>query len=271
MTKGLTILALLQHSPKELDRLNFEYFIYIGVGLLILLLAVKSSAIRSWYGQFRVNRDIQSLVDSSDYHVMQDVILLTFEGLVHIDLIIISRFGLFVIYANDLPGVIVPSDVEDLWLQESGKNETRSFPNPSIQAKKNAHTLKILTGLSSSDIIPIVLFRKCAKFKHKTLRNIVRGPDFLTYVYSKSDLLLTTSQIRDAVKAIEAKRKKQGLMPGMKHIDLSKQTKSILDYDEKCPVCKSPMEICTVDGKRNQKKQILRCVLHPTCLGTRNK
>lgn len=243
----------------------------VSVVITALFILYQLPLLKEWHGRRQVNAATEFLLTSSDYYVMKDVVLLTFEGLIQIDFIIVSRFGVFVVAIYQFSGVIDGVELSDTWTQISNKKEKHEFQNPSYQNRKNTETLRNLVGIEKSKIFPVVVFDGISGFKVNMMARTTYGSQFLDYIRSKHELLLSTKEIQKIVDTIEAKRKKQGLVSGLKHVDTRNQTSSLLDNHQTCPSCGSEMVIQVAESGRNAGKQFLRCVLYPTCRSTRSK
>lgn len=239
--------------------------------MAVLFFVYQLPRLREWNNRRQTNSAMEFLLESSDYYLMKDVVLLTFEGLIQIDLIIVSRFGVFVVATYQYSGMIDGTDVGDTWTQISKDKERHEFQNPSYQNRKNTDTLKSLIDIDKNKIFPVVVFDAISAFKHTMMARTTRGGDFLHYIRSKQELLLTTKEIKNIVETIGAKRKKQGLVSGLKNIDTHNQTSSLLDNYQTCPTCGSEMVIRVEKNGRHVGRQFLRCVLYPTCRSTRSK
>jgi len=240
-----------------------------SVVLLVGLAFYNRQTIHSWQCKRQVEAATQYLVESDSYYVMTDVVLLTFEGLIQIDFIIVSRFGVFAVAKLDYEGLIDGAESSDLWYQIVNKNEKFAFPNPSLQLKKNTETLKILIDIDKNKIFSVVLFDRISGFVSSMRSRTTHGDEYLDYIRTKRELLLTTKQIKNIVETIEAKRKKQGLVTGLKQLDTSNQIRTILDNEDVCPSCGSDMEIKVQQSGKTVGQQYLRCVLYPTCRSTK--
>ncbi len=247
------------------------FIILVSFVIAVLSFVYQWPIIQQWLGRRQVNAAIEFLLESSDYYVMKDVVLLTFEGLIQIDFIIVSRFGVFVVATYHYSGIIDGAELSKSWTQISNKREKTEFQNPSYQNKKNTETLRNLVGLDKNKIFPVVVFDGISRFKQTMLARTTCGSGFLNYIRSKNELLLTAKEIQKIVETIDAKRKKQGLISGLKRIDTRNQTSSLLDNHQTCPSCGSEMVVSVVESGRNAGQQFLRCVLYPTCRSTRSK
>ncbi len=249
----------------------FIPILLVGIAIVVIFVLYQLPLLKEWYGRRQVNAATEFLLGSSDYYLMKDVVLLTFEGLIQIDLIIVSRFGVFVVATYHYTGVIAGTELNDTWVQMTNNKEKHEFQNPSLQNKKNAETLRRLIGIDKSNMFPLVLFDSISAFKSGIMARTTHGSGFLQYIRSKQKLLLTTNEIKEIVEIIEAKRKKQGLVSGLKQIDTHNQTASLLDNHQVCAICGSEMVIRVAENGRHVGQQILRCILYPTCRSTRSK
>ena len=247
--------------------------LFITILACIVLIAgfisYNLQAIQAWQCKRQVDAATQYLVESDSYYVMTDVVLLTFEGLIQIDFIIVSRFGVFVVASYDYDGIIDAEESSDIWYQIVNKSEKHGFANPSIQLRKNTETLKSLIDIDKKKIFSVVLFDRISGFVSSMRARTTYGHEYMEYIRTKRELLLTTKEIKNIVEMIETKRKKQGLVSSLKHLDTSHQIGTILDNEDACPGCGSEMEIKVEQSGRNAGQQYLRCVLYPTCRSTK--
>ncbi len=225
--------------------------------------------IQAWRCKRQVESATNFLLESNAYYVMADVVLLTFEGLIQIDFIIVSRFGVFIVASYDYTGVIEAYESSNSWFQIVNSKEKHEFNNPSFQLNKNTETVQSLIDIDKNKIFSVLVFDSITGFTSTMRARTTYGKDYLNYIRSKQELLLTTDEIKNIIETIEAKRKKQGLVSGLKSIDTSNQQGTILDDNRSCPSCGSDMVIKVEKNGRNAGEQYLQCVLYPTCRSTR--
>lgn len=246
---------------------------FISIVIIVTIVAVvlyQLPILKAWFGTRQVRKATEFLLQSENYYLMKDVVLLTFEGLQKFDYLIVSRFGVFIVMAQHYSGVIVGSEFDSYWSQYIRNKKVLQFSNPSEVIKERSHTIRGLLGLSRRDVFPIVLFTGIAGFKTKMSNKITYGGEYLKYIRSKTDVLLSTTEIEKFISTIEVKRKRQGLTNESDHIEKYQQKVSALELGDICPSCGSKMEVRRVENGLASSKQMLVCHLYPTCRESRS-
>ena len=138
-------------------------FLTITISLAVVLVLAfitfyQWSFITEWLGNRQIRSAIKFLDESDDYLLLRDVVFLTFEGLIHISFIVVSRFGVFVVGKYDFRGVIDGDEHENVWTQFSSSNKQCQFDNPAIRIKISAQILVKLLGVPKEKVFPLVVF-----------------------------------------------------------------------------------------------------------------
>ncbi len=239
---------------------------YISVALVfIALIYFKLPEIQKRFGNYQVRKANDYFLNSEDYYMMKNVVLLTFDGLQKFDYILISRYGIFVIMAQHYSGTIVGAEHEANWVREVRGKKPLKFANPTPVLDDRCQTLSTLLNLPIAEIFPVALFTGISGFKSPMSAKITYGSKYLKYVCSINKILYSAKQIEKFVTIIEAKRKRQGLVNQSDVKERSQQTVSPILLDNKCSLCGSDMEIRMSESNAKTGRQILVCQLYPTC------
>jgi len=92
------------------------------VPLAILTVAVKS-------GEAIVSLPVKLCLDKSRYHLIKNVTLPMEDGTIHIDHIIVSRYGVFAVETKNMMGWIFGNAKRWCWMQKIFKY-SQKFQNP---------------------------------------------------------------------------------------------------------------------------------------------
>ncbi len=246
------------------------YIVVIIILILSLVIFLKLPEIQRQYGNYQVRKAHDYFLNSEDYYMMKNVVLLTFNGLQKFDYILVSRFGIFVIMAQHYSGTIVGAEHEAQWIRKVRGKSPLKFSNPSQVLSDRCQTLSTLLNLPIAEIFPIALFTGISGFQSTMSDKITYGSKYLKYVCSIDRVLYSAKQIEKFVSIIEAKRKRQGLVNESDKLERSQQTVSPIVLDNKCSSCGSEMEIRMSEDNSKTGRQILVCQLYPTCRNRRS-
>ncbi|MEP1744094.1 MAG: NERD domain-containing protein [Kangiellaceae bacterium] len=243
-------------------------------GVLLLLVALCGLSALAYYkfsflsrssNSRKLKKANQYLLDSEDYYLMKNVVFLTFDGLQKFDYLIVSRYGIFVVMVQHYYGVIEGTEYEKTWRQLVRGKVKKQFANPTDVINERVETISGLLSLPKSQVFPVILFDGISGFRNQLSNKFTFGSHYIKYIRSKNKLVLSANQIASFVVAIEAKRKRQGLVNEFDAKEKSQQKVSPLLQENTCPKCGSAMQIRTVDGNSATSNQQLVCQLYPTC------
>lgn len=246
--------------------------------LIIAILGIVGyfnvDSFKKWYGNYNINKANDFLLESEDYYLMKNVVLLTFDGLQKFDYIIVSRFGIFVVMTQHYSGVILGTEYGPVWTQVTRGQQPLEFSNPTSVINERCRTLSTLLKLSKTEVYPVALFTGITGFKTPMSPKITYGSEYLKYIRSKNKVLFDSTETDKFVDIIEAKRKRQGLVnksdQAEQYTQQSQQSVSALLQDNVCPDCGSELEVKTSESGANSGRQILVCKLFPTCRHSRS-
>ena len=241
--------------------------------ILILVMACSIAAFVMYkvlpLSQSRSGRHIkkanQFLLESEDYYLMKNVVLLTFDGLQKFDYIIVSRYGIFVVMVQYYTGLIEGTEYEKSWVQIKRGKAKKQFANPTDVISERVGTLCGLLSVPKSQVFPVVFFDGISGFKNQLSNKFTFGANYLKYIRSKNKLIFSANQISKFVAIIDTKRKRQGLVNYFDEKERRQQTVAPLLKENACPQCGSPLEIRDEQIASKTSKQSLVCQLYPTC------
>ncbi|MBN8279150.1 MAG: NERD domain-containing protein [Gammaproteobacteria bacterium] len=214
-------------------------------------------------GEAAVRRVAEAGLPEPFYHSVHDVTLPTPDGTTQIDLIIVSRFGVFVVETKMLSGWIFGDAYQKQWTQVLFRTKTR-FQNPIHQNFKHVKALEALLLLPPETIHSVVVFTGSGEFKTPMPANVLRSGSLQTYIKSFTQVVLSEDQVQNALLQIQTQRLPVSWETQRQHI---RHLRSRADptAERKCPKCGSPMVIRTARRGVGAGKQFWGCSAYPKC------
>lgn len=207
---------------------TFSSFWYL-IPIFFVLAFIKSPMFKGWYGEFIINISTKWLLDKDKYHLIKNVTLPSENGTTQIDHIIVSVFGVFVIETKNMKGWIFGGVNQKIWTQRIFKYSNK-FQNPLHQNYKHVMTLRSLLGLNENQIHSLVVFIGDSTFKTEMPDNVTCGDGYSRYIKSKTEKVLTESQVMKIKIKIEQVR----LSPSFKtHRNYVRHVKEIVENKRK--------------------------------------
>ena len=190
---------------------------------LLVLLAVfailaNSRAARGAFGEFAVNLSARLFLNHDHYAVIPNVTLPVAEGTSQIDHVIISEYGVFVIETKTMSGWIYGSEKDDKWMQVLYRYKKR-FQNPLRQNYAHVCALAEALSVSKDKIFPIVVFAGNATFKTPKPANVFYGGQYIRYIKSKTQKVLSRTEVLDLIVKVFDRRLVPGWRTRRRHIE----------------------------------------------------
>ena len=209
---------------------------------------------------------------SSTYTRLADITLPTPDGTTQIDLVIVSRFGVFVIEVKNMSGWIFGDETNRQWTQVFRSGERFRFQNPLRQnyrhVKAVQETLKE-HGLPIRAVHSVVAFIGGATMKTQLPENVTVGLGFSGYVKSFRTAVLTDTEVRIACESLSTARlepTRQTKREHVRHVRARKDPTA----DRKCPRCGKQMVLRTSRRGPNAGNRFWGCSGYPACKATMN-
>lgn len=231
-------------------------FIFAGV--------VNSAWFKGVLGEFIINVLAKWKLDKDVYHLLKNVTLPTKDGTTQIDHIIVSVYGVFVVETKNLRGWIYGSPQQKMWTQKIYKN-TYCFQNPLHQNYKHTKTLQTLLDLEEPQLHSIVVFIGDSTFKTPIPENVTYGMGYIRYVQSKTEPVLSPSQVLEISQKIESGRLSRSLQTNRRHVDHVKNIIAEKQSKRICPKCGSEMVLRETKKGENIGKPFWGCSAFPKC------
>jgi|GEM_PF-408848 len=161
------------------------------VAAMVLLTSRRGTDKRSAQ---KMRKLIGSVLDPATYRPFHDVAFQAREGAVHIDHVLVSPFGVFVIESMDERGEIAGKAFDPDWTR-TFRGDTAKFSNPLRPNFNRKLALGNLTGIGEDKLFSVIAFTDEARFAHPMPDNVTRGKGLADYVASRNTPLLTASDI----------------------------------------------------------------------------
>ena len=238
--------------------------------LLIIATLFKSAWFKGFIGEVMVNMAARLFLDKNDYHLIKNVTLPTEDGSTQIDHIIVSRFGIFVVETKNMKGWIFGRERQRTWTQQIYKSKHK-FQNPLHQNYKHTKTLESALGLESDKLFSVVVFVGDSTFKTAMPENVTNGGKYITYIKSKTEVLLSESEVQNIIQQIADGRLKPSMKAHVKHarhvreIVASKNEPVQSSAIKSCPKCGSEMKLRTAEKGPEAGNQFWGCSAYPKC------
>ena len=172
------------------------------IPFLIIVLLLKSPRFNGFLGEFAIHTSIKHSLNPDQFHLLKDVTIPYEDGVTHLDHVIVSKFGVFVLETRNMKGWIFGSEREKTWSQKFYEY-TAKFQNPLHQNFEQVKTLQQLLGLTNEQIHSLVVFVGDSTFKSRMPENVTKGKDYLKFIKSKTDVVLSEQEVQEVVDKIE--------------------------------------------------------------------
>ena len=209
---------------------------------------------------------------SSTYTRLSDLTLPTPDGTTQIDLVIVSRFGVFVIEVKNMSGWIFGSEEQHQWTQVFRNGEKFRFQNPLRQnyrhVKAVQETLRAVR-VRADTIHSVIAFIGDATLKTYLPENVTVGLGFSGYVKGFQTPVLTDTQVHAACEALTSARLERTGRTRREHID-HLRTRADPTAERKCPRCGKQMVLRKNRQGYNAGNRFWGCSGYPACKATMN-
>jgi len=185
--------------------------------LIIIAALIKSAWFKGIAGEFIINISAKLFLDKDKYHLFKNVTFPIDGGSTQIDHIIVSKYGIFVVETKNMKGWIFGNGRQKMWTQQIYKHRNR-FQNPLHQNYKHTKVLGALLGLSKDQLISLVVFIGDSSFKTEMPENVTYGRGYIRFIKSKTQPILSESEVASAIHKIKNERLKPSLKTSRKHI-----------------------------------------------------
>lgn len=175
------------------------------IPLALLIIFIGSPRFRGDIAETRVRRLLATGLEKNRYTVLNDVTIPSGGGTRHIDHLVVSKFGIFVIESQHARGWVSGGEFQQRWKQYPLRRLTL-FDNPMHRNALQKQALESLLKVPASKFHPIVVMVGQKGFKTEMPGNLVEPEKLLAYMRKKAQPLLDAEQANRLLKAIEDAR-----------------------------------------------------------------
>ncbi len=252
---------------------HFEIVVFALVALIVLALLVsgtlsRSAEARGRRGERKVSSAVSRVLDDTQYHLIDNVILPFGNSTTQIDHLIVSQFGVFVIETKNMSGWIFGDEKQANWTQVIYRVRHK-FQNPLRQNFKHLKTVQSLFGLNHNQVQSVVAFVGDGTFKTTMPKEVVCGTsELISFVQSKRVCVIAEEDVASLIGEILTMQKSLGRKTEREHIRNVRSAISVSLRDENvaCPRCGHSM---VERANKQTGERFLGCERFPRCRGIR--
>ena len=175
------------------------------VPLTLLIVYLFSPRFRGDIAETRVRHILSNGLEKSRYTILNDVLIPAGGGTMHIDHLVVSQFGLFVIESQYARGWVSGGEFQGQWKQNHFKR-VRRFDNPMHRNALAMDALERLLDIPASRLIPIVVMVGPQGFKTPQPENVVLPEKLIRFIRKKAHQRLDEEQAGRLLLALEKSR-----------------------------------------------------------------
>lgn len=231
---------------------------------LLVVLVLRSARLEGSFGELRVRVTTKLRLDGKRYHSLHNLTLPTPDGTIQIDHVVVSQFGIFVIETKNFSGWIFGDERSRKWTQSIYGNNYR-FQNPLHQNYRHLKAVQDLLGLGPRCLHSVVVFVGSSRFRTPMPPNVVRRRGLVRYIRSKSDVLLSDSQVEDSLRALKGLGA-SSFLTSRRHVRNLRENRR----NPTCPRCGQAMVLRTARRGPNAGRQFWGCSGYPQCRATKD-
>lgn len=217
---------------------------------------------RGLHGELKVDRELASALDESEYRRFHDLVLPSGMDETQIDHVVVSPYGVFVIETKNYSGWIFGGERSKVWTQTIWGNKSK-FQNPLRQNYKHTKAIESFLSLGSKSVFSVVVFVGSGEFRTSMPPNVLYLDELCTFVRSKTKPLLGKGKYLWTIDRLE--RLQEGLpIPPNEPRDFK-----IVNPYPSCPICGEKMVVRKAQRGKKTGQEFHGCSNFPKCRGTR--
>lgn len=182
-------------------------FLAVCLALAIWLGAIPAGQ-RAW-NAMRVRKLLQLELPRSHYTILQDVRLAGDREPVHIDHLVVSAYGIFIIKRIGGSGTIIGKPADARWFRKSRRSQ-RTFANPLFECVTEVNALRNLLGLDARLLNFVLVFTGNVKFSSPMPVNVTRLDGLPLFIEGRDKLLIDFDELPTLVGRIRGARPRLG-------------------------------------------------------------
>lgn len=220
------------------------------------------SMFKGWIGELKTKAAEKLLLDSSVYHVFNNILLSVSGRTTQIDHVVVSRYGVFVLETKDKTGWIFGGEKNSQWTQVIFHARIR-FQNPLRQNYLHTKSLSEFLGITHDKIHSLIVFWGDCEFKTPMPDNVVKGIFKPTnFIKSKTLVLFTDQEVETLCQKLKTAKDTTTLSRQFNHA-YSLQVR--YDNNSVCPQCGGRLVERTSTRGTRVGEEFLGCENYPRC------
>lgn len=224
------------------------------------------SMFKGWIGELKTKAAEKFLLDSSIYHVFNNILVPASGRTTQIGHVIVSKYGVFVLETKDKAGWIFGSDRDSQWTQVIFDRKIR-FQNPLRQNYLHSKSLSEFLGIEHGKIHSLIVFWGDCEFKTPMPDNVVKGIFKPTdFVKSKTQILFTDQEVEALCKKLKTAKDSTTLSQQFNH---AYSLHARYNNDSVCPRCGGKLVMRNSTRGARVGEGFLGCENYPRCQYTR--
>lgn len=203
--------------------------------IIIIIYRVFAPQIKGYFGEKAVSTFLSTL-DSTQYLIINDLLIQAGSKTAQIDHVVVSNYGIFVIETKNYKGWILGNEYDDYWTQVIYKRRERLY-NPIKQNSGHIRALAdVLKEFPNLKFISIVAFTTKSDLKVKTTIDVVYTTQIAFTIKKYTEICLSdeiktqihSKLVNSNIKGREAKRN---------HIESIKNAEADKNYKLATNIC----------------------------------
>jgi restriction system protein len=218
------------------------------------------SSFKGWVGEKQGTVAAKMRLDSQIYRSINNVTIPTANGTTQIDLVIVSKYGIFVVETKNIKGWIYGEEKQAQWTQVLYGKKYR-FQNPLFQNYRHTKALAEFLGIEHFKIHSVVMFWSECEFKTLLPPNVLdRG--YSAHIKTKTDVLFRDEEVDQIYEAIKSGMLPKGWGTRREHVRSLKERYS---NETTCAKCGAELVLRTARKGAKAGKQFYGCSRFPSC------
>ena len=236
--------------------------------IIVIVAFFKTSLGKGIIGEFFVNIAAKFKLDKDKYHLIRNVTLPTENGTTQIDHIIVSEYGIFIVETKNMKGWIFGDEKQKFWTQKIYKH-TNKFQNPLRQNYKHLKIIQNTLNIEQDKIFSVIVFIGDSQFKTKMPENVKQGVEYIDYIKSKKQKIISNDEVYKIISQIESGRLSKTFKTHREHVKHVRNT--VEENKNICPKCGAKLILRTAKKGPNTGSQFYGCSNYPKCKYTVSK
>lgn len=219
------------------------------------------SFLKGWLAEQQMNVTQKLTLDPDEYRRFSDVYLRVKTRYFHIDHIIVSRYGVFVIKATGRQGWIYGAPSARYWTQVSSGTK-RLFLNPVRQNLLHSIRVAEVCGTGHEKVHSVVVFYGECRFADQMPENVVTASEYIGYIRSKQAVTLTDAEVAAIERRLRLAIGGLPLITSYRHSQAMRHQRRRKDT---CPRCGAGLEVRAARVHDGAVQKLVGCEEYPRC------